>query len=144
LVGMYWVAHHQMFHAYRRINRKLMWLNLLFLLLVTFLPFTTSLLGMSDVSQIAVMIYGGNLSAISLLLFAMWYYATRMADLADPKLTPALLREIDHKILSMPVLALTSIAISFYSVHYSLLVYYAIILRFLLVGRMDRHLETTL
>jgi uncharacterized membrane protein len=143
LVGMYWVAHHQMFQAFRRINRQLMWLNLLVLLLVTFLPFTTSLLGMSNVSQVAVMIYGGNLAAISSLLFAMWYYATRVADLADPKLSLEARREVDHRILSMPLLALTSIAMSFYNVHYSLLVYYAIIVRFLLVGRMDRHLETT-
>src|SRR5277367_2973148 len=83
LVGMYWIAHHQMFHAFRRVDRELMWLNLLFLLLVTFLPFTTSLLSVGNVPQVAVMIYGGNLIAISLVLFAIWFYATRVADLAD-------------------------------------------------------------
>lgn len=141
LVGMYWVAHHQMFHAFRRVNRSLMWLNLLFLLFVTFLPFTTSLLGMASVSREAVMIYGGNLATISLVLFAIWYYATRVADLAEAKVTVEVLREVDHRILSMPVLAITSIAIAFYNVHFSLFVYYAIIPRFLLTRKLDRHLD---
>lgn len=142
LVGMYWIAHHQMFHAFRRVNRQLMWINLLFLLFVTFLPFTTSLLSVGNISQPAVMIYGGNLAIISLVMFGMWVYATRVADLAESKLTPAMRRDVDWRILSMPLLAIASIAISYYSVRYSLFVYYAIILRFLSARRLDRHLHT--
>jgi len=141
LVGMYWVAHHQMFNSFRRVNRNLMWINLLFLLFVTFLPFTTSLLSVGNVSQLAVMIYGGNLAVISTTLFAIWFYATRAADLADPRMSAAARRDVDHRILSMPVLAVISIAISFYSVRYSLFVYYAIVLRFLLANRIDRRLN---
>jgi uncharacterized membrane protein len=127
LVGMYWVAHHQMFHAFRRINRQLMWFNLLFLLLVTFLPFTTSLLSVGIVTRLAVTIYGVNLAAISLVLFCIWFYAMR--------------RDVDQRILSMPLLAITSIAISFYSVRYSLFVYYLIIARFLLAPHLDRRIN---
>jgi len=142
LVGMYWVAHHQMFHVLRRVNRQLMWFNLLFLLLVTFLPFTTSLLRVGSVSQLAVVIYGGNLAGISLVLFGIWFYVTRVAALADPKLPVDVRRDVDHRILSMPLLALASIAISFYSVRYSLFVYYAIIARFLLAPHLDRRINS--
>jgi uncharacterized membrane protein len=141
LVGMYWVAHHQMFHALRRVNRQLMWFNLLFLLFVTFLPFTTSLLSVGTVSQLSVMIYGANLAAISLVLFGIWFYVTRVADLADPKLSRDVRRDVDQRILSMPLLAITSIAISFYSVRYSLFVYYLIIVRFLLARHLDRRID---
>jgi uncharacterized membrane protein len=141
LVGMYWVAHHQMFHVLRRVNRQLMWFNLLFLLLVTFLPFTTSLLSVGTVSQLSVMIYGANLAAISLVLFGIWFYVTRVADLADPKLSRDVRRDVDQRILSMPLLAITSIAISFYSVRYSLFVYYLIIVRFLLARHLDRRID---
>jgi TMEM175 potassium channel family protein len=141
LVGMYWIAHHQMFHAFRRVNRQLMWINLLFLLFVTFLPFTTSLLSVGNISQNAVMIYGGNLAIISLVMFGMWVYATRVADLAESKLTPEMRRDVDWRILSMPLLAIASIALSYYSVRYSLFVYYAIVIRFLSARRLDRHLN---
>jgi hypothetical protein len=49
------------------------------------------------------MIYGANLAAISLVLCAMWFYATRVTDLADPKLH----RDVDQRILSMPLLTIT-------------------------------------
>jgi uncharacterized membrane protein len=141
LVGMYWVSHHQMFHALRRVDRQLMWFNLLFLLFVTFLPFTTSLLSVGKVSRLAVEIYGANLAAISLVLFCIWFYATRIGKLADPQLSPEVRRDVDQRILSMPLLAITSIAISFYSVRYSLFVYYLIIARFLLARRLDRRID---
>jgi uncharacterized membrane protein len=99
-----------MFHALRRVNRQLMWLNLLFLLLVTFLPFTTSLLSVETGSRIAVMIYGANLATISLILFSIWFYITRVAKLADPKLSVEVRRDVDQRILSMPLLAIASIA----------------------------------
>jgi uncharacterized membrane protein len=141
LVGMYWVAHHQMFHVLRRVNRQLMWINLLFLLLVTFLPFTTSLLSVGTVSQLAVVIYGANLATISLVLFAMWFYVTRVAGLADPSLSRDVRRDVDQRILSMPLLAIISIASSFYNVRYSLFIYYAIIARFLLARHLDRRID---
>ena len=118
-----------------------MWFNLLFLLLVTFLPFTTSLLGVGAVSQLAVIIYGANLAAISIVLFGVWFYVTRVSDLADPKLSRDVRRDVDQRILSMPLLAITSIAISFYSVRYSLFVYYLIIARFLLAPHLDRRIN---
>ncbi len=42
IVGVYWIAHHHIFRVLRRADRSLMWLNLVFLLSVTLLPFTTS------------------------------------------------------------------------------------------------------
>jgi len=138
MVGMYWVAHHQMFHTFKHVNRQLMWLNLVFLLSITFLPFSTSLVGAIG-DQGSVMIYGANLAVISLLGFAMWFYATRFAGLTDPNMSLEARRGIDQRILAMPLLALTSIAVSFFSVRYSLFVYYAIVILFLRVQHLDRH-----
>jgi len=43
MVGMYWVAHHNMLHFLRQVDRNLLYLNLLLLLCVVFIPFPTSL-----------------------------------------------------------------------------------------------------
>ena len=45
IVGVYWVAHHHMLHFVTHVNRRLLWLNLLLLLSVVFIPFPASLLG---------------------------------------------------------------------------------------------------
>jgi len=44
VLGVFWIAHHSLFHFVRRVNRGLLWFNLLFLLFITLLPFSTNLL----------------------------------------------------------------------------------------------------
>lgn len=41
LVGIYWVAHHNTFHYITGTDRTLLWLNLLLLLCIVFIPFPT-------------------------------------------------------------------------------------------------------
>src|SRR4029453_6516358 len=43
IVGVYWIAHHHMLHFVTEVNRRLLWLNLLLLLSVVFIPFPPSL-----------------------------------------------------------------------------------------------------
>ena len=44
VLGAFWIGHHFLFHFVRKVSRGLLWLNLLFLLLITLLPFSTNLL----------------------------------------------------------------------------------------------------
>src|SRR3989337_1004351 len=45
VLGIYWFAHHQVFHFVARVDRTLVWLNILFFMGVTLTPFAASLLG---------------------------------------------------------------------------------------------------
>src|SRR4051812_2901724 len=45
MIGIYWVAHHVQFHYVRYTDRRLIWINMIFLLLISFLPFATDLVG---------------------------------------------------------------------------------------------------
>ncbi|RZK15958.1 MAG: DUF1211 domain-containing protein [Hymenobacter sp.] len=42
VIAIYWVAHHRIFRFVRRLNARLIWLNLLFLLAIVLMPFTTA------------------------------------------------------------------------------------------------------
>jgi hypothetical protein len=35
VLGTFWIGHHSLFHFVRKVNRGLLWLNLLFLLFIT-------------------------------------------------------------------------------------------------------------
>src|SRR5919197_2493902 len=45
VIGQYWLAHHRVFRHIRRYDLGLLWLNLLWLLAIAFLPFPTAVLG---------------------------------------------------------------------------------------------------
>jgi uncharacterized membrane protein len=57
VLGIYWVGHHTMFMYIKRHDRVLLWLNILFLLFVSSMPFPTGLLGQYGDQQIALVIY---------------------------------------------------------------------------------------
>jgi uncharacterized membrane protein len=75
IVGIYWVAHHNSFHYIKRSDRTLLWLNLLLLLCIVFIPFPTALVGQYPEQQISVVIYGGTLVITGLVLQLLWWYA---------------------------------------------------------------------
>ena len=60
-MGVYWVAHHHMLHFVRQVDRTLLWLNLLLLLSVVFIPFPASLLGTGFANALIVRLYGVTL-----------------------------------------------------------------------------------
>ena len=74
IVGVYWVGHHLMMHSLRRVDRMLLWLNLLFLLFLTLIPVSANLLGQFRAVPIAVAAYGANFSpgeSVPVLLVAV-------------------------------------------------------------------------
>lgn len=45
VLGVYWVGHHSQFQHIRRADQTLLWLNILFLMCVSLVPFSAGMLG---------------------------------------------------------------------------------------------------
>jgi uncharacterized membrane protein len=72
--AIFWVTHHQLFHQLRHSTRSLLWLNNLFLLFLTFLPFPTAMLGEYPENKFAVMFFGLEMIfSIGAFLLLRWY-----------------------------------------------------------------------
>ncbi len=80
-IGAVWLEHTVITEFLDRANSVLIRLNLLLLLVVSFLPFPTRLLGEyieeDDAARVAVTIYGVNLFLVSALVSLLWRYAVR-------------------------------------------------------------------
>jgi TMEM175 potassium channel family protein len=87
MVGVYWVAHHHMLHFIKQVNRRLLWLNLLLLLCVVFIPFPASLLGSGFSNPLVVRLYGLTLIATNAAGLIFWLYAVSHRELVIPQLT---------------------------------------------------------
>ena len=84
-VAIFWVTHHQFFHQLRHSTRALLWLNNLFLLTITFLPFPTAMLGEYHENKFAVMFFGLEMIFSIGAILLMRYYATYRAKLLKPE-----------------------------------------------------------
>jgi uncharacterized membrane protein len=112
----YWIAHHSIFSAIKGYDRKLIWLNSLFLMCVAFLPFPASLFGEYGDQPLVVAIYAGSLAITRLLLTAVWWYASSGRRLVDRDLDERTIKAYRLRGLAIPLIFLLSIFISFFSV----------------------------
>ena len=139
MLGIYWVGQHNQFHLIRCADRTLLWINIVFLMAISFVPFSTALLSAYPLQPSAQTVYGGNLIAIGLLLLWHWTYATHRHRLVDPELDDRMIRAVIKRILIGPALFTLAIASSSLSAVASLVLYVVAPLIYVLPGRVDDH-----
>ncbi|MBY6210615.1 DUF1211 domain-containing protein [Microbulbifer agarilyticus] len=66
VLAIYWLSHHDLFARIKYVNGKILWLNLLLLLPMCVIPFTTSLAGDYPSSSISVFIYAVHITIIGI------------------------------------------------------------------------------
>jgi uncharacterized membrane protein len=74
IVGLYWTIHHRMFGFVINYDKKLLWLNLLFLLSVALMPFSTGFYSVYILRLLKtpVIIYVANICLLGLTNFLLW------------------------------------------------------------------------
>ena len=92
IIGLYWVVHHNSMHAMKRIDRGFLWLNILLLLCVSFIPFPTSLLGRYPFQAGPIIFYGGTLILCNIVGYIMLVYVHYRPHLAAPEFSKQYLR----------------------------------------------------
>lgn len=75
--GIFWVGHSSQYKNIEKSDRNLSWINLLFLLSVTMLPFTTAFLGDYTHFKFPIAIYWVNIFMLGATLYINWIYACK-------------------------------------------------------------------
>jgi uncharacterized membrane protein len=138
VLGTFWIGHHSLFHFVRKVNRGLLWLNLLFLLFITLLPFSTNILSGHTNLQIPIVVYGINLLLISSVSLLQLGYLAHHAELSHDQLTPSWIANIRRRTSIPVVIVVASIAISFYKPNFALSTYWLLMVFHFLPGRHHR------
>ncbi len=138
VVGIYWVGQHNQFHFIKRSDRWLIWINILFLMSVSVIPFSAALLGTYFTQQLATIIYGINLIITGLVLYLHWWYVVSRR-LVDSKVTPEVVRTATRRILTPPAIYVVAILASFINPWISVALYVAAPVLYILPSRVDRH-----
>jgi uncharacterized membrane protein len=117
-IGIIWINHHAMLRRLARVDHRLLLLNLLLLLSVCLLPFSTALMAAylkaTDGERFAAAVYAGSFLLMSVLFFTIQFHALRRRpDLLHRGITP----EVRHAVLRrnaaglLPYLLATAIAV---------------------------------
>ena len=76
VIGALWIGHHRKFLLIQRYDRRLLFLNLLLLMSIAFIPFPTSVI--SEYGNLtATVFYALSIGMASLLSALVWWYAAR-------------------------------------------------------------------
>ena len=90
-IGGIWLAHHGVFRRLRYADNRVMRINLLLLMAVSFLPFPTRLVAEAirdeSAERAAAIFYGACLLAIALLFSALWAAVARDRQLLRPEVS---------------------------------------------------------
>jgi uncharacterized membrane protein len=112
ILGAFWIGHHIQLNSVRGIDKTFVWINLLTLLFVALLPFSTSFSGdLSDV-PVSAMVFEANLLAIGMDMFCQWQYATKDHRLTAPSLKPAYIRKVSIRNLIVPGVSILCILVA--------------------------------
>ena len=97
-IGVMWLNHHRLFSLITKKDDGVCALNLLLLLVVTWLPFPTALVaehlrGSHDDQQTAGVVYAASLLAIAIVFNVLWRYAIRIKAVDDHHNVGAITRQ---------------------------------------------------
>jgi len=113
VIALFWVSYHQVFNHIKGSHIVMVYLNLLFLLLITLLSLSTSLVINYGDYHIPYVIYSFIVILTSSLLTLIWWHATNDKLLIDKNLHPLYIKGVMLTLLSIPLVFTVSIFISF-------------------------------
>ncbi len=111
-LGIFWIGNQTQLDRIERSNRHFAWLNLATLVLVTLIPFSTSLLATFITFRFALLVYWCNLFAFGVTILAMWVYAWKVG-LTKPETDPAFHRAFTLRVCLAQALYAGAVLICF-------------------------------
>ncbi len=136
-IGVIWANHHNRFRYIARSDHLLVFLNILFLMCVAFIPFPTALVaeylqGSGAERTVAGAVYAGTLAVTPVFFTLLWLYAAANYRLVDRNLDPGIFRAMTRRYVFGMVVYLVTFALAFVNVAASLALIVILALLFVL------------
>lgn len=107
-----WEVHHYIFDYLVRYDHTLVYLNMLYLMAVALLPFSTSLVGTHSNFEISAAIYAANFLGLSGITLLIWNYATRDRRLVRGDIKPELIAWLKKRLVLSTVINCAAILVA--------------------------------
>ena len=138
VIGIIWVNHHGVLDHLKRADRGVLYLNLLVLMTVVFIPFSTALMAEHLKSgadeSVAALVYALAFLAMGMAFGSLWTYITRHREELGVELPDEEVRSITVKFLIGNPTYLIAVAVSFISPAAVLIIVLAVAVYYMVVG----------
>jgi uncharacterized membrane protein len=138
-IGIIWLNHHTMFHAVEHVERGTLILNLLLLLVVSFIPYPTAVLGRYGPLRSSAVLYGVALSILGACYTLLWRHIAGRR-LSRDREDPQTLRSKTYRNLIGTLAYPAATIIAFFSPKTSVVIFLALALFYFLpesTGRLE-------
>jgi uncharacterized membrane protein len=122
VLAIFWRINHQQFYLIKKSDRTLLNINILFLLFIALMPFSTEILGEYGHFYTANILFHVNLLLAGIMYYINWYYAS-YKNFLDKDLDKKSIDKITKMNLILPLMSIIAIGLSFYIFAYSSLIY---------------------
>ncbi|MDQ6844099.1 MAG: TMEM175 family protein [Bacteroidota bacterium] len=122
LIGLYWTVHHRLFGFVINYTQRLLWINLLFLLGIVLLPFSTAFYSEYTFSflKTPISIYSINFCYIGLMSFFMWRYVSNPKHNLSENLPASVANYYTFRAMAIPVIFAIIIIVSYFNPRYAI------------------------
>lgn len=123
LLAFFWIVHHRQFEHIDRADGTLMWINIIGLMFVVTIPFSTTVYAAFRPLTAAALLFEGNMLALGLVQYLLWTYVTAGHRLVDKDLSRRHIAATRLAILTVPIASLLAMIVAFVSPGNSTLIY---------------------
>ena len=138
VLGTYWVGSAVNLSHLARVNRAVLFLNVLQLFFISLLPFTTALLGRYPDEAVAVILYALHLEALGLAQYAHWIYVLRHPELVQSPIDARAARATTIRILVGPAAWAAAMLLALASARLGYALFYVVLIGYVVAAVRDR------
>lgn len=138
ILGVFWVIHHSLYADVKRYDTTLVWLNIVFLMFVSLIPFSTALVGKNGFITVTAVIYGINMLLLFDLGWATFTFITGKRRLVGEDYDPKVIKGGKLMGLVYTMIMVPAIAIAFALPKVSFLIYALFVLAFIFITILGR------
>jgi len=122
-LAVFWTIHHRQFNYITFIDMRMLWLNIIGLMLVAIVPFTTELADTYYNDRLALIIFESNFLLLGLIFYLQWTYATMGHRLVDRDLNQEIAFYESRMNMVVPAISCAAILLSTFDFYWSAYLY---------------------
>jgi uncharacterized membrane protein len=112
VLGIFWVSHHRLFHYVKHVDEPLVWLSLLYLSLVSLMPFSSAITGQFALVLFSQIFYSANMLLLAAVALAINRHVSRHPALQSEPMSAGFYRAARFRMVGLMSIAVATVGIA--------------------------------